>query len=121
MINKNSQLVFILFQDTPPAGWLHWLLSDMILVYCLFIETLHNSKVSRVSCILSYLDISLNIRFGFYKRQSEKHFRLRIHSALKITNYVVQSRIEGDSSASAYFNFWALIGRKYGSEVAMIP
>ena len=48
MINKNSQLVFILFQDTLPAGWLHWLLCDMILAYCLFIETLHNSKVSRV-------------------------------------------------------------------------
>ena len=48
MINKNSQLVFILFQDTLPAEWLHWLLCDMILVYCLFIETLHNSKLSRV-------------------------------------------------------------------------
>ena len=48
VINKNSQFVFILFLHYTSCWWLHWLLCDMILVYCLFIETLHNSTVSRV-------------------------------------------------------------------------
>ena len=48
VINKNSQFVFILFLHYTSCCWLHWLLCDMILVYCLFIETLHYSKVSRL-------------------------------------------------------------------------